>query len=75
MKRLVFFTKVIASLVMAYFLASWWNSSAWSERYWTWINHVLGGQRPGLASDLELISTLSISLAVACALVFLPFRK
>lgn len=71
MRKFVIITKVFISLTLAYFFANLWNSSIWSERYWTWINHLLRGQRPGLASDLELISALLVSLAAAFSLVFI----
>lgn len=53
----------IASLPIAYLFAGWWQGSWWSERIWTWLNHLFG-QNFGLASDAEFL------LMLACAFSF-----
>lgn len=55
----------------------WFNLTVFipfSERLWTFFNDRLGGQDPGLASDLEFLSVLSGAALMCFGLVrrFLP---
>lgn len=71
MKKVILLGKVALSFLLAYVLAHLWFASAWSEKYWTWLNNLLGGHKPGMASDIELISALAVVLVCSFGLVFL----
>ena len=75
MKKVILLGKVGLSLLLTYVLAHLWFASVWSEKYWTWLNNLLGGGRPGLASDIELVSALAIALVCSFGLVFLLLRS
>jgi hypothetical protein len=75
MKKVILLGKVALSFLFAYVLANWWFASAWSEKYWSWLNNLLGGHKPGLASDIELVSALAIALVCSFGLVFLLLRS
>lgn len=62
MKYVKYAAGSVAILCSTYLIVWWWLGTAWSERYWTWLNRLLGGQMPGLASDVELISVLLFAL-------------
>ncbi|MCE2744782.1 MAG: hypothetical protein LW710_02610 [Burkholderiales bacterium] len=68
-------------LIVTFLLTQWWMGTIWSERYWTWLNHLLGGQRLGLASDVELVTVLIFAASVSSGFlyfvvkVFRQFRK
>ena len=67
----------LCALLTMYLIARSWFGSAYaasfSEALWTQINHLLGGQNPGLASDLELIFILAISFALSVGSLWLVF--
>lgn len=60
--------------LLTYLITRWWLGTPWSELTWTWLNQRLGGQRPGLASDIELIAVLACALAVSVGIVMLLVR-
>lgn len=76
MKRSNNVLKLVAVFALTYLFALIWFSSDWSESYWTWLNALLGGQRLGLASDLEILSVLlglfvfSAGVVAVCLLVY-----
>jgi hypothetical protein len=61
-------------LVSTFFLTQWWMRTIWSERYWTWLNQLLGGQRLGLASDIELVTVLIVAASVSSAFLYLVVK-
>lgn len=61
-------------LLATYFITRWWLGTAWSERYWTWLNGKFGGQNPGLASDVELVTILLLALVVSIGVVITTFH-
>ena len=61
-------------LLATYFITRWWLGTAWSERYWTWLNGKVGGQNPGLASDVELVTILLLALVVSIGVVITTFQ-
>lgn len=65
--------RIALTLALAWMLARAWFQSAASERLWTWINWQFdAGARPGLASDIETVLVLAVSLAVSvCAVLLL----
>ena len=67
--------KILLTLLLSCLLTGGWFASPFSERYWTWLNNLLGGQQPGLASDIELITTLLVSSVFSTLLVFSLIRK
>lgn len=62
MKIIRHVTLGIASLPIAYLFAGWWQGSWWSERIWTWLNHLFG-QNFGLASDAEFLLMLTCAFS------------
>ncbi len=65
MKFIPLFFKSFVVLFLTFIMTKWWLGTAWSERYWTWLNHLLGGQRLGLAADVELVTILMLALAIS----------
>jgi hypothetical protein len=65
--------RIALTLALTWVLARAWFQSALSERLWTWINWQFdAGARPGLASDIETVLVLVVSLAVSvCAVLLL----
>ena len=61
-------------LVSTFFLTQWWMKTIWSERYWTWLNQLLGGQRLDLASDIELLTVLIFAACISCGLLYLVVK-
>ena len=55
MKYVKYLAETILVLLSTYLITRWWLGTAWSERYWTWLNGMFGGQNIGLASDVELV--------------------
>lgn len=66
--------KVTVVLVSTFFLTQWWMGTVWSERYWTWLNHLFGGQRLGLASDVELLTVLIVAASVFSSFLYLVLK-
>lgn len=61
-------------LLATYFITRWWFGTAWSERYWTWLNGKFGGQNPGLASDIELVTILLLALVISIGVLITIFH-
>jgi hypothetical protein len=61
-------------LVSTFFLTQWWMGTVWSERYWTWLNNLFGGQRLGLASDVELVTILIFAASVSSGFLYFATR-
>lgn len=61
-------------LVLTFSLTQWWTGTIWSERYWTWLNHFFGGQRLGLASDVELLTVLILAASVSSGFLYLVVK-
>lgn len=66
--------KVFLVLLLTYFITRWWLATAWSERYWTWLNSLFGGQKLGLASDVELVTVLMLSVLFSVFVVILASK-
>jgi len=45
-----------------------------SETLWSYFNHILGGNNPGFASDLELVSVLIVSNLAFYLLIYVAIR-
>jgi hypothetical protein len=74
MKYVKYAAETAVILCSTYLIVWWWLGTAWSERYWTWLNRLLGGQIPGLASDVELVSVLLLALLASTGATFWVFR-
>lgn len=66
--------KVTVVLFSTYLLTQWWMGTVWSERYWTWLNNLFGGQRLGLASDVELVTILIFAASVSSGFLYFATR-
>lgn len=75
MKYAIYLFKAFLVLLLTYALTRWWLGTAWSERYWTWLNNQFGGQRLGLASDVELITALILALLISVGVTVLGPRS
>jgi len=66
MRRMGFFLWLFAA---TYALTHLWFDSLisipFSERLWTFYNDLLGGERPGIASDMELLTVLAIAIGIS----------
>ncbi|VFR44630.1 hypothetical protein BRI6_0579 [plant metagenome] len=66
---------IALTLALTWVLARAWFQSALSERLWTWINGQFdAGAKPGLASDIETVLVLVVSLALSVSAVLLLRR-
>ena len=69
---------VIFSMIMALaFTFIWFNVIffiPFSETLWSYFNHILGEGSPGLASDLEIVSVLLVSLIVFYLLIHIAIK-
>jgi len=74
MKYATYIVKIFLALLITYLITRWWLSTEWSERYWTWLNNKFGGQNLGLASDVELVTVLILSLLISIGVVMLLFH-
>lgn len=57
---------------------SWYNALAlaWpSEKLWTFFNTLLGGTRPGYASDMEFVTVLLGSACVLFVVSYLTIKR
>lgn len=61
-------------LFSTFILTQLWMGTVWSERYWTWLNHAFGGQRLGLASDVELVTVLIFATLVSSGFLYLVIK-
>jgi hypothetical protein len=74
MKHVKYTAGTALVLLSTYSITRWWLGTAWSERYWTWLNHQFGGQSLGLASDVELITVMLLALLTSVGAVIATFR-
>lgn len=73
MKYATYIIKIFLALFITYLITNWWLNTWWSERYWTWLN-IKFGQNFGLASDVEIVTVLIVSLFISIVIVMLLFR-
>ncbi|MEO0444299.1 MAG: hypothetical protein AAFZ92_11280 [Pseudomonadota bacterium] len=70
--KLLFWGWVITATIMATF---WWFNSIYavpfSEFLWTQYNRLLGGQKPGLSSDLEFLTVIAGAAVISGFLAWL----
>lgn len=75
MRYAIYIVKTFLVLLLTHSITRWWLGTAWSERYWTWLNKKFGGQNLGLASDVELVTVLVLVLLISIGTVILIFRS
>jgi len=78
MKYSTYAVRIFFVLFITYLITRWWLGTWWSERYWTWLNsvfvrldHNYPGGNLGLASDVELLTVLILSLLISVGVVML----
>lgn len=68
--------KIATMLALTYLTTRLWLGSWWSEKFWTWLNHHLSaGEDPGLASDVEFIIVLVVTLAASFVFSHVLFKQ